>query len=625
MQWTLTSPGGLATLVVTLDREGRLWYEVRRREIAMITASRLGVERLDTSFAGGLALVRPPGDPVVVDTHYVVGHGKRGSLHDHATSMTIPLRNGDGARLDLDLRAYDDAAAFRYRFPDDAGRRTVTGELTTFTLAGHGRAWLQPTQPADGYGPSHENLYLDGVPIGSPSPTRSWELPGTFRTEHGWVLITEAGLDRTFHGTRLSGTPTGLGYEVVGPDPGEGFGVGAPTASATGPWTLPWRVVALADTAAQLLETTAVTHLAEPSRLGDLSWIRPGRVSWSWWSDNSSPGHLDTLRAYVDFAAEMGWEYSLVDAGWDVHTEQQLRDLVAYAGERDVGILLWYNSGGPHNAVPGTPRDLMHTPRERRRELARIAAWGVAGIKVDFFHSDKQDGIDRYLGILEDAAQERLLVNFHGCTIPRGWERTWPNLMTLESVRGAEMYLFDADYARDAVTHNTILPFTRNVIGPMDYTPVAFTDKLSPRRTTATHELALATVYESGLLHYADSPESYRTLHPAVLQVLRSTPAAWDETVGLAGSPGDHVVLARRSGDAWHLAGIAGPSPVDAFDLDISRLEPPPRTWRVVHDGDARDEVAVQEISLRTDRAGEVLRVPGMPAGGGFVATAVDG
>jgi hypothetical protein len=307
-------------------------------------------------------------------------------------------------------------------------------------------------------------------------------------------------------------------------------------------------------------------------------------VSWSWWSDNDSPGDLSKLRAYVDLAHEFGWEYSLVDANWTVHSEEEMRSLVRYAGDRNVRLFLWYNSGGPHNRVTEQPRDRMHEPGVRRAEMAKIAQWGVAGIKVDFFHSDKQAGIALYLDILADAADHRLMVNFHGCTIPRGWTRTWPHLMTMEGVRGAETYIFDGGFPAVAPRHNTVLPFTRNAIGPMDYTPVTFSDNRYPHRTTAGHELALSVVFESGLLHLADSAASYRSVPPAVAHVLARVPAAWDETRCPAGEPGSHVVVARRAGRDWYVAGINGrPEPV-TVDLDLTALAGEGTSWLTVGD-----------------------------------------
>jgi hypothetical protein len=616
-RFDVASPRGRTVVEVGLDDDGHLSCRARRDDELVVTA-RLGVERADTTFERGLAFA---GAPTVsqIDERYRIPHGKRRTGHDHATIATFGLVNRTLDPVEVDIRVYDDALAFRYRFPGPTGQRCqVMRELTTITLEADGRAWLQPVSPADWPADAHDNLYADGPPLATPSPTRSWHLPATFHTGCHWLLVGEADLDANYHGSHLTGTPDGRSYAVAGPDPWEGRGRGDAVSSATLPWTLPWRFVVLADSAPALLESTVTTDLARPTTLTDMSWIRPGRASWSWWSDASSPRDVRVLRRYVDLAAEMGWEYALVGPGWTANPDAEMQDLVRRATQRGVGLWLWYNSGGPHTDEAAEPRDLMHEVGVRRRELARIASWGVVGVTVGFFHSDKQDGIARYLDILEDAAEARLMVAFRDCTIPRGWERTWPHLMTMQAVRGAEWYRINRSFADDAVWHNTLLPFTRNVVGPMDYTPVTFSDTFRPHRTTTAHELALAVVYESGVVHMADSAESYRAQNPAVLDVLRTVPAAWDDVVGLAGTPGERVVLARRADDTWWLAGINGRTPHPGTELDLRRLGTLAGTWRIVHDGSSRDEIVARDVST-----GPTFRTPAMPAGGGFVARLV--
>lgn len=214
---------------------------------------------------------------------------------------------------------------------------------------------------------------------------------------------------------------------------------------------------------------------------------------------------------------------------------------------------MWYNSGGPHTGVTSTPRDRMLTHENRVEEFTKLKKLGVAGIKVDFFESEKQDMIKYYLDILEDAAQFELVVYFHGCIVPRGWERTYPNLMTYEAVRGAEWYNNGPEFTMAAPEHNTILPFTRNVIGGMDYTPVTFTNSQYPHVTSYGHELALSVLFESGIQHLADRPEGYRELPDAVKTFLKGVPSAWDDIKLLDGYPGRDVMLARRKGDAWYI------------------------------------------------------------------------
>jgi hypothetical protein len=610
-QWALASPGAVVTIEVDLGADGTLSYRVKHRDRTVVGRSRLGVVRTDQVFDTALEL-RSAEKPTSEVDEYTMPHGRRRHVRVEGRARTLVLANPSGARLAVDLRAYDDGVAFRYRFPDSPAEVTLIGELTTVSLAEDGEVWLQPTQDPFIYGPAYESPYT-GVPIGTPSTGPAWDLPATFHTGGTWMLLTETDLHADCFGSRLAAEPQGRTYSFTPPLPGEGGGTGDVRARGSLPWTLPWRVLVISDRAGAVVESALVDHLAEPSRVTDTSWIRPGRVSWSWWSDNNSPRDLPKLRDFIDLAHEFGWEYSLVDANWTVHSDEQMQQLVRYAADRRVGLFLWYNSGGPHNEVTEQPRDRMHQPDVRRAEMAKIAGWGVAGIKVDFFHSDKPDGIARYLDILADAAEHRLMVNFHGCTIPRGWTRTWPHLMTMEGVRGAETYIFDGDFPAVAPGHNTILPFTRNAVGPMDYTPVTFSDNRYPHLTTGGHELALAVVFESGLLHLADSARSYRSLGPDVARVLARMPVAWDETRCLAGEPGRQVVIARRAGPDWYVAGISGCADATTVGLDLADLTGPDGAWMLLGD----------DLTATHGPAAQLRSVTMAPYGGFLATTAV--
>jgi hypothetical protein len=290
-----------------------------------------------------------------------------------------------------------------------------------------------------------------------------------------------------------------------------------------------------------------------------------------------------------------------------------LARVLARGREKHVGMLLWYNSGGPHNEVTEQPRDRMHLRDVRRKEFARLREWDVKGVKVDFWQSDKQDRIQQYLELLRDAADFHLMVDPHGCTLPRGWSRTYPHLMSMEAVAGAEQYKFNKDYPAKAAWHNTVLAFTRNVVGPMDYTPVTFSDSKFPHLTTFGHELALSIVFESGLQHYADSVAAYRALPKPALDLLEAVPAAWEETRLLAGEPGSLVVVARKGAGGWYLAGISGKDTAQTVRVDLSVLGPGRHTLSLVTDG-AGPRALTNET--RTIKQGETLALNLLPRGG---------
>jgi hypothetical protein len=313
---------------------------------------------------------------------------------------------------------------------------------------------------------------------------------------------------------------------------------------------------------ATIVETNMVQSLNEPCALKDVNWIKPGRCSWSWWSDGGSPRSYEKQIKYVDFTAQMGWEYMLIDAGWPEMKGGTVEEVINYANKKKVGVWLWYYSGAGIANDAVTVRNVMAIPAEREKEFAKLQKWGVKGVKVDFFDTDKQGVVKLYKEILRDAARHHVLVNFHGASLPRGLERTYPNLMTTEAIKGAEG-LGMQDRCDKAPGFNAVVPFTRNVVGSMDYTPVTFSNKIRQgveafRRTTVAHQLALAVVFESGVQNFADKAESYSALPEKPLQFMKSVPTAWDESRLVAGYPGDYAVFARRSGNTWYLAGING-------------------------------------------------------------------
>jgi len=568
------SPNGEVKLTVMLapaDGQGstsavrKLFYRVESGaegvRAVVLDRSLLGLRLHGQDFVEGLQFASAQPQKLVEEA-YTLLHGKRRECHNRANQLSLAFRNATGLPLEVDFRAYDDGAAFRYRLPSGlAGPQTLESEATEFALGQKAKIWCAPSDKASTYSPAYETYYENEIASDTPSPTGfGWSFPLLFRTEDSqhWGLITEAGVVTNFCGTRLGSKPTNGVYSIALPDPAEGNGQGSAQPSSVLPWEMPWRVIILGRSLAPIVESTLVTDVNPPSRLSDTSWIRPGRVAWSWWSDNPSPKDGAKQKKFVDLAAEMGWEYVLVDANWTIMDNGTIHDVLRYAKQKGVGILLWYNSGGPHNVVTEKPRDCLTYAPVRQFELDMLREWGVKGIKVDFFQSDKQDVMGLYQGILQDSADKHIMMNFHGCTLPRGWERTYPHLMSTEAVRGEECYIFDPKFPERAPVQNTITPFTRNVVGPMDYTPVSLSDNRYPRLNTSVHELALAVLFESGWVHFADKAESYLSLPPVPKQFLKEVPVAWDDTRFVEGYPGQSVTLARRKGEAWYLVGVNG-------------------------------------------------------------------
>ncbi len=364
--WTVASPDGKTVLSVGLyggdphlgDKVGdRLYYAVTHDQQTVIPLSRLGIVRKDTAFDEGLVLDSAP-PAAAHDETYSVLHGKRKVVRDHYHERVLIFHNPAGNRVELHLRAYDDGIAFRYRFPEESQElKTVTAELTSFRLPEDAKLWAHPYDDPGEYTPAYETYWEDAVPVGTPSPKRAgWAFPVLFQTPQGrWGLITEAAVDRSYCGSRLEQRVVQNTYRLRFPDPGEGNGTGDVAPSWRLPWATPWRVVLVGSALAAIVESTLVENLNPPSTVADTSWIKPGRASWSWLFDPPSPQDATKLKAFVDLAADMGWEYTLVDANWDIMKNGTIHDVIAYAKSKGVGVLLWYNSGGPHNVVTERP------------------------------------------------------------------------------------------------------------------------------------------------------------------------------------------------------------------------------------------------------------------------------
>ncbi|MBN2007715.1 glycoside hydrolase family 97 catalytic domain-containing protein [candidate division KSB1 bacterium] len=624
--WTLKSPNGnlkvnilhrnVEHAVRSDSTQTELAYQVVFRDKHIVMPySPLGIARVDQQFESGLVLVNEKHEKI--SESYLLPHGKKRECEASANEIILTFQNKNKALMSLIVRAYDDGIAFRYHFPGKTdSMKTIVRERTGFHIPDEAVGYLQPCDNPGMYTPAYEHFYQKDVPVGTPSPLPGgWCFPALFRIENDnyWLLISEAGLDATYCGSRLAAHADDNVYRIRFPDPGEGNGIGAVLPTTTLPWSIPWRVIIVGNSLATIFESTLINDVSPASNMMNTAWIKPGRVSWSWWSESDSPKDINRLRDFVDLAAEMGWEYSLVDANWNIIEEDELIALAEYAKKKGVGLLFWYNSGGPHNSVTEAPRDRMMPVRLRRQEFRWLQEIGIKGVKIDFFQSDKQKSIQNYLSILKDAADYRLMVDFHGCTLPRGWSRTYPHLMTMEAVRGAEMYKFEEIYPRNAPWHNTVLAFTRNVVGSMDYTPVTFSDSQYPHLTTVAHELALSVVFESGLQHFADGVESYRQQPDFVKQFLKTVPVAWDESKLIDGMPGKDIIVARRHADVWYIAGINGEDHEKNFHIDFDFMNSGHYALTLIGDSNSVHTFRNEKTTIKS---GKRLTVPVLGYGG---------
>jgi hypothetical protein len=570
---TVSSPDGKILVEFSLNNAGEPFYNVSYNRQTVLEKSALGLQTSDESFATNLRIVSEKEHRI--SEKYRLHSGKKSKHTAVCNQKEFVLKTAHNSEIRLQFRVYNEGAAFRYVLINSTETSTeIARELSAFNIPDNAVMWVSRYDSIGVYRPAYETYFTNAVSVNTKSPTlEGWAFPALFNTNQGWVLITEACLTDNYCASHLDGNNELGNFRIRFPESSEAMGQYSVNPVVTFPFFSPWRVIAIGSTCGEILQSSLVTHVSEPSKIENESWIKAGRSSWSWWSDHHSPRNFESLKHFVDLSASMGWEYSLVDANWDLMKGGNVNQLIDYAAGKNVGVWLWYNSGGKHNIVTERPRDILSDPGLRQQEFKKISKWGVKGIKVDFFQSDKQEIIKLYLDILRDAAANQLMVNFHGCTLPRGWERTYPNLMTMEGVVGAEVYCAWPEFPEKAPQHNTILPFTRNVVGPMDYTPVTFSNIEYAHLTTNAHELALSVVFQSGVQHFADRVSSYESLPADSKRLLQTIPVSWDETKYLDGVPGKYVVVARRKGKKWYVGGINGQAYPQEVTLNLSRLK----------------------------------------------------
>ncbi len=596
----IASPDGRLKVTFELNTDGTPFYSVQLNGNIVIVPSGLGLIRIDQAFDSGLTLVKTSGIEKVNDDYSLLT-GKQKECSYRANRRVFTLKNSKGQSMQIIFQVSNDGVAFRYAFPDPAETSlALTGEKTTFAFAPTTVSWLHPMPEAKtGWSrtqPSYEEYYTAGKPVGTSSPmSEGWSLPALFKTADDiWVLVCDSDVDGNYCGVRLAADSAGGVYRIAFPHRQEHRGSVDPTAPVlTKPFQTPWRVLIVGDNLNTVVTSTLMTDVATPCKLDDTDFIKPGKAAWHWlrYSDESST--LEYVNAFLDFAVKMKWEYILVDASWDQNIGyEKIAEFVKKANAKNVDVILWYNSNGPWNDAPMTPKHKMHERDVRRKEFAILQKMGVTGVKIDFFGGDKQAGMQLYMDIFKDAADYGIMVNCHGTTIPRGWQRTWPNLVTMESVRGMEYCTFDQNNANQQPKHCCILPFTRNVIGSMDFTPIVFDPKIRgvQLRTIPGFELALSVVFESGVQHFGLAPDEYDMMPNYVVSYLQNVPTVWDETRLVDGYPGKYVVMARRSGDTWYIGGINGTGDEKKVTLDLSFL-PKNATATMITDGADRSFV----------------------------------
>jgi hypothetical protein len=593
-RYEVTSPDKKTEVQIKTQNDS-LEYTVMVDQLPVIKDSKLGISLKSTEnhFVDHLRIV---GHKVAgVSEVYTTTTGKQTVHQADANELTLTVRNRANSTMNLVFRAFNNGVAFRYEL-NNTGNDTVTEEITEFRLVPGSQAWIQ--KYACDYERFYSNRLLDTM------REEAYLMPGLFKTpDNNWCLITDADVDGNYAACQLA--PDGKGGLKIHlpdqkfwndhPQPGTWEVIAAneiPLIFVSPKMQTPWRVMALGSTLAPIVESNLTEDLSKPSVLADTSWIRPGVAVFPWWGDNIANDDPGILRKYIDLAAEMNWKFMEFDIGllqnnggyaadyW--RSIAYVPEIIQYAASKGIAVYGW------------DERKYLDNPEKRADIFGIYQKMGVKGIKIDFLNSDKQEAMRFRVDALADAAKYHLLVSFHGDITPRGLRRTFPNLVTAEGVRGSEYYLFAPEGGQPNPVHNCTLPFTRNVVGPMDYTPVAFSAKR--RTSTYAHELALSVIVESGWLCMCDTPEMY--LNSPAKAFLQQLVSVWDEIKFIDGYPGEFICLARRRGNDWYVAGISAKEAGETV-LNLDFIQAGDYKTTLYSDGeDPMNELNVSELTI---------------------------
>ena len=602
----VSSPDGKMQVEITVDA-GLLYYSVTYDGRRMIEPSRLGLTANIGDFSTGLQEI---GCSVsAVDEVYTMSRTKASEARYQANILEVEYMNAKGQRMIITFSVSNNDLAFRYSFPmhNDTACMVVESEQTSFRLPEGTTTFISPQSNAmvgwKRTKPSYEEVFSADAPMNVESEYgEGYTFPCLFHLgDEAWVLISETGVNGSYVGCHLSDYDKNEGYKIAFPMKGEANGTGATSAGIALPGCTPWRTLTVSATGlAPIVETTVSYDVVKPLFEASQEY-EPGRYTWSWiiWQDNSI--NYDDQVAFIDLAAEMGYEYCLVDCRWDTEIGyDRIEELSNYAQGKGVSLLLWYNSNGYLNDAPYTPKHKMNTTLVRRREMEWLKSIGVKGIKVDFFGSDKQQTMQLYEDILADANDYGLQVIFHGCTLPRGWERMYPNYVSSEAVLASENVYFTREAAQREAFDLTLHPFCRNAVAAMDWGGTLMNHHMArdnksrhPRFTTNVFEMAAAVVIQTSVQCIAIQPNNLSELTQNELDFLRRVPSAWNETKFIAGYPGKYVVIARRSGDKWIVAGLNANNEAISLELELPMFAGQKVTMYY-------DEPAATEIDAKT-------------------------
>lgn len=623
-QLQVKSPDGNLSVEVVVDN-GKPQYSVTFKDKIFVEASPLGLITNEDNFSEGMKFVSKKEGRV--DKQYQQEKIKKSNIHYLANTLTCTFENEKQHQINVVFQVSNNDIAFRYEIPTTSQRQVcvVEKEATGYKFPAYATTFLSSMMAPMGAfartSPSYESGYTNDEPIGkSTYQNQGYVFPGLFRIgDNGWVLLSETGVDSRYCASHLSdGTKDGL-YTVQFPDIRQNNGFGSTGVQLSLPGTTPWRTITVGETLKPIVETTIPFDVVEPLYQASQKY-NYGRSTWSWivWQDNSMNWN-DQVK-YIDLASEMGYEYILMDALWDTNIGyERMKELVKYANSKKVDVFLWYNSNGAFNDAPQGPRNKMNTAVARKKEMKWLKEAGVKGLKVDFFGGDKQETMRLYEDILSDANDYGLMIIFHGCTLPRGWERMYPNYVGSEAVLASEMLVFSQDVREKEAFYASLHPFIRNTVGSMEFGGTFLNkhlnrgnEKGSERLTSDAFQLATAILFQNPIQMFALTPNNLTDAPAFAIDFMKKVPTTWDETLYIDGYPGKYSVIARRSGDQWYVAGVNAKQEVVKIKLNLPMLA----GKKVNFYGDNKDmKTYSKEMTLGKNGVVEVTMQPR----GGFV------
>ena len=527
---------------------------------------------------------------------YALPSIKVGGEHSYKyNQVTLPLLQKERPAMQIEFRVSNTDVAFRYILHTKRDTRScvITSEASTFRVSEHALTYMTPqSYPMGGFArttPSYETKYTLGEPVGRNGWGNGYTFPCLFEVPNDdearkmWILVSETGTDGRYVGCRLMGGNGGE-YRIGFPMEGEMNGWGTSTVQMALPGSTPWRTITVGHTPANIIETTVTWDLLEEKYPASKDYAKDyGKGMWSWIIGMDGSCNYNEQKRYIDFAAAMGYRSLLIDALWDVQIgRERIAELSRYAQSKGVGLYLWYNSNGSWNDAPQSPKGILNNPRERRKEMKWMQENGILGIKVDFFGGDKQAMMQYYEDILADANDFGIMCIFHGCTLPRGWERLYPNYVSSEAILASENLHFSQGFCdEEARDCGAMYPFTRNAVGAMDFGGSALNkyynvsnERGSRRITSDIYALATAVLFQSPVQHFALAPNNLTDAPEYAIDFMKEVPTRWDEVRFVDGHPGKYVIMARRSGNKWYIAGVNAMNQPLKQTLSLPMLEP---------------------------------------------------